>query len=60
MKATIIRPVSKLKPYNFDINKVETEGHEEWNSFSTPPKEGEKITQYSFKREKRMKDIKNI
>ena len=60
MKATVIKPIGRLKTYNFNINKVEAERHEEWNSFSTPPKEGEKFAQYSFQRKKRMKDAENI
>ncbi len=60
MKATVIKPVGRLNTYNFNINKVEAERHDEWNSFSTPPKEGEKFTQYSFQKVKCMKDAEKI
>lgn len=60
MKANIIEPVSRLKTYDFNIDKVVTENHEEWNSFSTPPKEGESFTQYSFQRERHKKNVQNI
>lgn len=48
MKANIVKPSSGLKAYKFDVNMVEVERQDEWNSFSTSPREGENWTQYSF------------
>lgn len=59
MKANIIKPVTRLKTYDFNIDKVVTETHEEWNSFSTSPKEGENFSQYSFQQERYVKDPQN-
>ena len=51
MKAELIKPSSGLKIYKVDVNKLEERRQEKGNSFSISPQEGEKWTQYSFRKE---------
>lgn len=59
MKANLVKPVSKLKSYNFDADKIVVDKTEGWNSFSTSPKEGEKWKINTYKRQKGTKAIKD-
>lgn len=51
MKANLVKPNNRLKIYKVDVNEIEVQRQEEWNSFSVSPQEGENWTQYSFRKE---------
>ena len=51
MKANLVKPNNRLKIYKVDVNEIEVQRQDEWNSFSVSPQKGEKWTQYSFQKE---------